>query len=179
MNGRLSLLFTRNPTGQRIENVWLKLISVISWFYWDENMAFYIGGLDTMTNNWRPICKSHWRTVWVRLAQLDLVGESICELHPKNRTQIGHFLWILGPFSKFDEKWDFWTSMRKYAWVWDEDVIDKAPNVPTLLKIQTKNAPKSIKNVRFGSGFLDVIRKLIPQQDPNVPIALKPSVSEK
>ena len=24
-----------------------------------EIMAFYIGGLDTMTNNWRPICKSH------------------------------------------------------------------------------------------------------------------------
>ena len=35
-----------------------------------------------------------------------------------------------------------------------------------------------MKNVRFGSGFLHVSRKLIPQQDPDVSIALKPFVSE-
>ena len=29
-----------------------------------------------------------------------------------NRT----FFMDFGTFSKFDEKWDFWTSMRKYAW---------------------------------------------------------------
>ena len=28
--------------------------------------------------------------------QLDLVGGSILESHAKNRTQIGHFSWILG-----------------------------------------------------------------------------------
>ena len=47
------------------------------------------------------------------------------------------------------------------------------------LKFHQKNAPKSMKNVRFGSGFLHVIRKMIPQQFPNVSITLKPSVSEK
>ena len=47
-----------------------------------------------------------------------------------------------------------------------------------FLKFHQKNAPKSMKNVRFESGFLHVIRKLIPQQDPNVPITLKPFVSE-
>ena len=46
-------------------------------------------------------------------------------------------------------------------------------------QISSKKLSKSMKNIRFGSGFLHVIRKLIPQQDPNEPIALKSFVSEK
>ena len=33
------------------------------------------------------------------ICQLDLVGGSILESHAKNRTQIGHFSWILERFS--------------------------------------------------------------------------------
>ena len=35
-----------------------------------------------------------------------------CKKPDPNRT----FFMDFGTFSKFDEKWDFWTSMRKYAW---------------------------------------------------------------
>ena len=51
-----------------------------------------------------------------------------------------------GTTSKFDEKWDFWTSMRKYAWVWQ---IVRSLLTPHWCKFDQKNAPKSMKNIRF------------------------------
>ena len=48
-----------------------------------------------------------------------------------------------------------------------------------FIKFHQKNAPKSMKNVRFGSGFLHVILKLMHQQDYNKKITLTTFVREK
>ena len=101
-----------------------------------------------------------------------------CETHAKNRIQIGHFSWILERFS--DDIWDI--SLDR---LWMQPYGCNHPQTYFLIDVlkshflsKFEKVPKSMKNVRFGSGFLYVIRKMLPQQDLNVPITLKPSVSE-
>ena len=97
--------------------------------------------------------------------QLDLVKGSILESHAKNRTKIGHFSWILGPSQNLMKILIFerlWESMRE---VWWGDREKQQISGVNFFKFHQKNAPNSMKNVRFWSGFLLVILKLIPQQD--------------
>ena len=98
--------------------------------------------------------------------KLDYLEGSICESHAKNRTQIGHFSWILGPSQNLMKNEIFerlWESMRGVVSVECVWITNGCEN---FVKFHQKNAPKSMKNVRLGSGFLHVILKLIPQQDP-------------
>ena len=76
-----------------------------------------------------------------------------------NRT----FFMDFGTFSKFDEKWVFWTSMRKNVSVRKFAHKYRISGV-NFVKYHQKNAPKSMKNVWFGSGFLHLILTLIHQQ---------------
>ena len=95
-----------------------------------------------------------------------------CKKLDQNRT----FFMDFGTFSKFDEKWDFWTSMRKYAW---GEVLHLSSIKINFFKFHQKNAPKSMKNVRFWFGFLHMILKLIHQKDYNKKITLTTFVREK
>ena len=92
------------------------------------------------------------------MAHLDLVEESICESQAKNRTQIGHVSWIL--MNEIFER--LWESMR-------EVVLTTYGSSCTISGVKFvkfhQKKEKSTKNDRFGSGFLHVIHKLIPQQD--------------
>ena len=71
----------------------------------------------------------------------------------------------------------FWWNLTKFediSFALDHLMYDckGSPHAYFLIDVQKSNfsnfekVPKSIKNVRFGSGFLHVILKLIPQQDP-------------
>ena len=54
---------------------------------------------DWLLQKWPTVLKTlhgEWNNCF---CQLDLVGGSILESHAKNRTQIGHFSWILERFS--------------------------------------------------------------------------------
>ena len=65
-----------------------------------------------------------------------------------------------GTSSKVDEKSDFWTSVRKYAWGGTASVSAGSPphtfSGVSSVKIHQKNAPKNMKNCQFLSNFLYV-----------------------
>ena len=74
----------------------------------------------------------------------------LLDLDAKNWIQIGHFHGLRGLLKNW-RKMNVWTSNEK-EWV---------SSLLTNNRHQMKNAPKSMKNSQFGSGFLYVIQKLI------------------
>ena len=128
-------------------------------------MAFYIGGLDTMTKNWA----SSYFSLTDGLSAIGTFGSCwginlrITSKKPDpNRTFFmdfgAFFVWILRSVGTFGALSITYSSHTHAYFLID---VQKSHFSSNFEKV-----PKSMKNVRFGSGFLHVIHKLTLQDNP-------------